>query len=382
MQLKKFCQIGLVLLLMAILASGCGTWGSLKKWAGYPNREEDEEAAPPEAQQETVMIDGKPYVRSKNPYWLTYPDQPEYLYVQKGKEFTSMQDYLIKSLAQAIGREKAKSQGKTVPPDKIQELVRAEVDRIMKEQGLAGFVSRTHGAAGMTVVGRSVAVIPDLDTPSSYEGLNRTLAMALGASLGQTKDLKVSTPDQVQEARRKAGVAGKLTLSNNIRALGDALGVQGIVLTGVVPPQSGGEGALVLQVFDTFTGLKEDAVVAPGGAGGIKPETVTKFAQKNYLRMAGDLLKIAWFGRVDFVKDGKLYLNLGESAGLKVGDRLRVVQPGKEVVNPQTHAILGYTADVPQGEVKVTELLGKSAAVAEPVSGGPFKANDKVKAVK
>jgi hypothetical protein len=382
MQLKKLCRLGLLLFLAAILASGCGTWSSVKHWAGYTTSDEEEETTPPEAQQETVMIDGKPYVRSKNPYWLTYPEQPEYIYVQKGKEFHGLQDYLIKALAEAIGKEKAKSQGRTIPPDKLQELVRAEVDRIMKEQGLAGFVSRTPGAAAMTVVGRSVAVIPDLDTPSSYEGLNRTLAMALGSSLGQTKDLKVSTPDQVQEARRKAGVVGKLTLSNNIKALGDVLGVQGIVLTGVVPPQSGSEGALVLQVFDTFTGLKEDAVVAPAGAGGIKPENVTKFARDNSLRMAGDLLKITWFGRVDFVKEGKLYLNLGESAGLKVGDRLRVVQPGKEVVNPQTHSILGYTADVPQGEVKVTELLGKSAAVATPVSGGPFKANDKVKAAK
>jgi hypothetical protein len=382
MQLKKLCRLGLLLFLAAILASGCGTWKSVKQWAGYRASDEEEEATPPEAQQETVMIDGKPYVRSKNPYWLTYPEQPEYIYVQKGKEFHGLQDYLIKALAEAIGKEKAKSQGRTIPPDKLQELVRAEVDRIMKEQGLAGFVSRTPGAAAMTVVGRSVAVIPDLDTPSSYEGLNRTLAMALGSSLGQTKDLKVSTPDQVQEARRKAGVVGKLTLSNNIKALGDVLGVQGVVLTGVVPPQSGSEGALVLQVFDTFTGLKEDAVVAPAGAGGIKPENVTKFARDNSLRMAGDLLKITWFGRVDFVKEGKLYLNLGESAGLKVGDRLRVVQPGKEVVNPQTHSILGYTADVPQGEVKVTELLGKSAAVATPVSGGPFKANDKVKVAK
>jgi hypothetical protein len=382
MPLKRLCQLGLLLFLAAILASGCGTWKSIKQWAGYPSNDEEAEITPPEAQQETVMIDGKPYVRSRNPYWLTYPNQPEYLYVQKGKEFHGLQDYLIKSLAKAIAGERAKAQGRTVPPDKLQELVRAEVDRIMKEQGLAGFVSRTQGAGAMTVVGRSVAVIPDLDTPSSYAGLNRTLAMALGSSLGQTKDLKVSTPDQVQGAMGKAGVVGKLTLSNNIRALGDALGVQGVVLTGVMPPQGGSEGALVLQVYDTFTGLKEDAVVAPAGAGGVKPEAVTKFAQKNYLRVAGDLLKITWFGRVDFVKDGKLYLNLGESAGLKVGDRLRVVQPGKEVINPQTHSILGYTADIPQGEVKVTELLGKSAAVATPLSGGPFKANDKVKAVK
>jgi hypothetical protein len=381
-KIKIWLRLGLLLFMAAILASGCGTWNSVKSWAGYGTSEEDEELAPPEAQQETVMIDGKPYVRSKNPYWLTYPDQPEYLYVQKGKEFTTMQDYLVKSLAKAIGREQAKAAGKTVPPDKLQEMVRAEVDRILREQGLGGFVSQTKGKASMTVVGRSVAVIPDLDTPRSYDGMNRTLAMSLAESLGQTKDLKVSTPDQVETALRKAGVTGKLALPNNIKALGDALGVQGVVLTGVMPPGGGSQGAVVLQVFDTFTGLKEDALVAPAGEGGIKPAALTKFARNNTLRVAGDLLKIGWFGRVDFIKEGKLYLNLGESAGLKVGDRLKVVQPGKEVVNPKTHAILGYTADVPQGEIKVTELLGRSGAVAMPVSGGPFKANDKVKAVK
>jgi len=56
-----------------------------------------------------------------------------------------------------------------------------------------------------------------------------------------------------------------------------------------------------------------------------------------------------------------------------------VVKPGKEVVNPKTHAVLGYTADVPQGEIKVTELLGSGGAAALPLSGGPYKANDKVK---
>ena len=98
--------------------------------------------------------------------------------------------------------------------------------------------------------------------------------------------------------------------------------------------------------------------------------------------MAGDLIKIAWFGRVEFVKEGKVYLSLGQNSGLKVGDRLKVVEPGKEVVNPTTHSVLGYTSDIPQGEIKVTELLGNSGAVAMPLSGGPFKANDKVKAAK
>ena len=378
--LKRFAlmlRVGLLVLVFASLLGGCTT---VKQWAGYSTGDdEDEELVPPEAQSETVMIDGKPYIRSKNPYWITYPEQPEYIYVEKGTEFIPVQQSLMNALAKAIGKEQAKARGKGVPPDKLQEMVRAEVDRILREQGLGGFVSQTKGGQAMTVVGRSVAVIPDLETPRSLEGMNRTLAMALGESLGRTKDLKVSDPSQVQTALHKAGVMGKLTLANNIKALGDALGVQGVVLTGVMPPQGGAQGAMVMQVFDTFTGLKEDALVAPAGAGGVNYEAVSKFARNNALRVAGDLLKIAWFGRVEFVKEGKVYLNLGEGAGLKVGDRLKVVQPGKEVLNPTTHQVLGYTADIPQGEIKVTELLGKSGAVALPVSGGPFKANDKVR---
>jgi hypothetical protein len=61
---------------------------------------------------------------------------------------------------------------------------------------------------------------------------------------------------------------------------------------------------------------------------------------------------------------------------------LKVVTPGQEVINPTTRASLGFTADETQGMLKVTELLGESGAVAQVVNGGPFKANDKVKAVR
>jgi hypothetical protein len=380
-KLEKSLRMGLLLLIsVALLAVGCST---VKKWTGLDSSDDtDEEMIPPESQQETVMIDGKPYIRSKNPYWMSVPDSPEYLYVEKGTQFVGAQQHLINSLVKAVGLQQQKAAGKSIPPDKLQEMVRAEVDRILREQGLGGFVSKSAGSGETAVVGRAVAVIPDLDTPSSLEGLNRTLGMALGEALGRTKDLRVSSPVQVDEALRKAGVTDKKTIASKIKALGDVLGVQGIVLTGLLPPQSGSQGTLVMQVYDTFTGLQEDALVASAPASGLTPENVTKFAQNNSLRVSGDLVKIAWFGRVEFVKEGKVYLNLGQNSGLKVGDRLKVVEPGKEVVNPKTQKVLGYTADVPQGEIKVTELLGNSGAVAQPMSGGPFNANDKVKAAK
>jgi hypothetical protein len=369
-------RLGLLLLLAALLASGgCG---SVKKWVGLDKGEEDEEMVPPEAKEETVLVDGKPYVRSKNPYYLTYPEQPEYIYAEKGTEFVGVQQHLINALARALGKERAKAEGKVVPPDKIKELVRQEVDRVLREQGLSGFISQTAGAKA-PVVGRAVAVIPDLDTPRAYEGLDRTLAVALGEALARQKDIKVSGLDQVKEAMGKAGVAGKLNAPQNIKALGDFLGVQGVVLTGVVPGEKGAPGVMVLEIYDSFQGSRTQSVAMPAEAG-LKPEAATRFAQQNALRVAAELMTMEWFGRVEFIKEGKVYLSLGQNGGLKVGDRLKVVAPGKEVVNPQTRAVLGYTADIPQGELKVTELLGNSGAVALAVNGGPFKSNDKVKA--
>lgn len=373
-------RFGLISALIAVLLlNGCGAWKSAKEWAGYGNPDQDEEeTAPPEAQQETVMIDGKPYIRSKNPYWLTYPDQPEYIYVEKGKEFVPMQQRFIEAIAKAVGREKDKG-GKTIPPDKLQEMVKAEVDRILKEQGLGGFVSTAKGQKS-PVAGRAVAVIADTtETPRSQEGLNRTLATSLAEALRRTKDVTVSEDAKVREALNKAGLAGKLGMRPNIQALGDQLGVQGIVLTKVIPPEGSNPGVMVLDVYDTFQGNKLQSVVEPA-SGGLKPEAATKFAQQNALRVGGELMNMDWFGRVDFVKEGQVYLNLGQNAGLKVGDRLKVVQAGKEVVNPTTHATLGYTADTTVGELKVTELLGATGAVAQSISGGPFKPGEKVKA--
>ena len=89
--------------------------------------------------------------------------------MEKGTEFVGAQQYLINSLAKAVGGQQAKAAGQTIPPDKLQEMVRTEVDRILREQGLGGFVSQGKEGAS-PIVGRAVAVIPDLDTPRALTG--------------------------------------------------------------------------------------------------------------------------------------------------------------------------------------------------------------------
>ena len=62
---------------------------------------------------------------------------------------------------------------------------------------------------------------------------------------------------------------------------------------------------MVLQVYDAFTGLQEDAIVAPAAAGGVTPDAVNKFAQDNALRVRGDLMNIGSFRQVGYCSEGR-----------------------------------------------------------------------------
>jgi hypothetical protein len=308
------------------------------------------------------------------------PGEPEYIYAEKGREMIGLKGWIVAGLARSLGIDQKGKAGAGVPEDKVQEMVRQEVDRILKEEGLKAFASQDKGKPG-GIVGRYVGVYPNPEAPRDMEGPSRTLAASLADAISGQKDLKVAPPAKVKAGIDKANMAGSLKNRQNLQALGDSMGVHGLILTGVVPPSGKNPGFMVLELYDTYLGNKIDGIAYPV-EGRPDAAAIQKFARNNALRVSAGLMNVDWFGRVEFTKEGEVYLSLGENAGLKVGDRLKVVSPGKEVINPTTQASLGFTADEPRGELKVRELLGETGAVATVMSGGPFKANDKVKATK
>jgi hypothetical protein len=383
-QMKKLLYwISILILAVVLLPTGCGRmkerWRQISGTRAPDSDLEGEAMVPPESKQEEVVIDGKTWVRSRNPYYLTYPNEPEYIYAEKGKELRTAKSWIMASLARQFGWEQ-KSKEKGIPQEQVQEMVRKEVDRLLQEQGLRA-LSKEGQAKSSRVFGRYVAVFPASETTRSLEGPNYALATTLSEYLGKQKDIKIAYPEKVRAALNKAQVTGPLTNYKSLQALGDATGVQALILTRVVPPSGKNPNFLVMEVYDTFKGTKIDGIAYPV-EGTPDLMAIQNFVRSNSLRLASALMDVDWFGRVDFVKEGNVYLNLGDSAGLKVGDRLKVVTPGQEVINPNTHTVLGFTSDESQGEVKITELLGNSGAVAQVVSGGPFKANDKVKALR
>jgi hypothetical protein len=383
-QLKKLLYLVFILILAAVLLpAGCSRmkerWRQVSGTRAPDSDLEGEAMVPPESKQEEVVIDGKTWVRSRNPYYLTYPNEPEYIYAEKGKELRTAKSWIMASLARQFGLEK-KTQSEGVPKEKVQEMVRKEVDRLLQEQGLKA-LSKSGQIKSSRVFGRYVAVFPASETVRSLEGPNYALSTTLAEYLAKQKDIKIAYPEKVRAALSKAQVTGPLTNYKALQALGDATGVQALILTRLVPASGKNPNFLVLEVYDTFKGTKVDGIAYPV-EGTPDLMAIQNFVRSNALRLAAALMDVDWFGRVEFIKEGNVYLSLGDSAGLKVGDRLKVVTPGQEVINPNTHTVLGFTSDESQGEVKITELLGNSGAVAQVVSGGPFKANDKVKTVR
>jgi hypothetical protein len=79
----------------------------------------------------------------------------------------------------------------------------------------------------------------------------------------------------------------------------------------------------------------------------------------------------------DASPDGTLILNVGSTAGVKVGDKLAVKRPGRKIVDPATGKTLRQVEDN-MGEVVITEV-DASSSVGKFSGTGPAKIGDVVK---
>ncbi len=82
-------------------------------------------------------------------------------------------------------------------------------------------------------------------------------------------------------------------------------------------------------------------------------------------------------GLVADVSGKTLVVNVGSRAGLKVGDRLRVMRTGREIKDPATGRVLRRSEDA-LGEISITEVEDQSA-VGTYMGTGTVKVGDRVK---
>lgn len=88
--------------------------------------------------------------------------------------------------------------------------------------------------------------------------------------------------------------------------------------------------------------------------------------------------KLAWQGRIAKLIGPKIYINAGRMSGLLSGDILRVLNPGEEIYDPITGALLGKSSGTLKGTLEVVDFIGTDAAVAETHTGGNFREGDLV----
>lgn len=84
------------------------------------------------------------------------------------------------------------------------------------------------------------------------------------------------------------------------------------------------------------------------------------------------LINRPWEARIIDIQSDKIFINAGERTGLKVGDKLDLVQQGKKVKNPTTNAMMQLPGKV-VGLLEVESLFGTSdvddGSVCKIVSG-------------
>jgi len=90
------------------------------------------------------------------------------------------------------------------------------------------------------------------------------------------------------------------------------------------------------------------------------------------------LSKFSWEGRVALVQGDRIYLNVGQLTGLKIGDILRVSDIGEEIYDPQSGQFIGRTPGRVKGTVEVISYFGEDGSVSIVHSGSGFKENDRV----
>jgi hypothetical protein len=88
--------------------------------------------------------------------------------------------------------------------------------------------------------------------------------------------------------------------------------------------------------------------------------------------------KVGWSGRILKIEGARIFVNAGRSSGLRMGDVLKVVEPPKDVFDPQSGRFIGQAPGRVKGTCKVVEYFGLDGAVGMLQSGGGLVPGDRV----
>lgn len=106
------------------------------------------------------------------------------------------------------------------------------------------------------------------------------------------------------------------------------------------------------------------------------PEALPKLVKAQVRDVEKQLSLLPWTGRILAVEEESIMVPAGKEQGVAPGWRFEVLEPGKAIPSASGRPI--HLLGEPIGLIEVTSVT-EQHAVAEPVSGGPFKANQLVR---
>ena len=108
-------------------------------------------------------------------------------------------------------------------------------------------------------------------------------------------------------------------------------------------------------------------------------ELLIKDAFLDFSNKLLDSLKfITWEGRIAALHGDRIYLNVGQISGVRVGDILKVVEDGNEIYDTELGYHVGKVAGKAKGTLEIVGFFGQDGAVSVIHSGAGFKENDRI----
>lgn len=162
---------------------------------------------------------------------------------------------------------------------------------------------------------------------------------------------------------------------------------------------------LDIRIYDVATGVILDSVKAEGQAsssatgvdidkpgwkmsasgfsksplGDATRQAITKCVESIIKRME----TVPWEGRIAEMDEDNgnvsaIYINAGSRMGLKQGDKLLIMRPGRAITDPETRVVIGRTKDSQLGSCTISTITD-SLSIADPVEGNGYKVGDIVR---
>ncbi len=95
-------------------------------------------------------------------------------------------------------------------------------------------------------------------------------------------------------------------------------------------------------------------------------------------KLTDSLKLITWEGRIAALHGDRIYLNVGQISGVRVGDILKVVEDGNEIYDTELGYHVGKVSGKAKGTLEIVGFFGQDGAVSVIHSGAGFKENDRI----